>query len=159
MTHDGRHFVDRYGRDAATCWAQAEHARAQRDALERARRAATDGSLVLGREAGQRFVRRLDVDAEAFDRLLERDLLLADELAAADAWADRLVSEIAAVDPREVGRLRELRLDARRGGVKPEALDMLLERAGLAQHTSEAEERRRAAASLSRLASAGGRAV
>lgn len=159
MTHDGHTFVDHYGRDAATCRTQAEHARAQRDALERAKEAATDGSLVLGREAGQRFVRRLVVDAEAFGRLVERDLLLADELAAADASANQLVSEIATVDPRDAGRLRELRLDARRRGIGREALDTLLERAGLAQHTSEAENRRRAAALLNRLASTEGRAA
>lgn len=97
--------VDRYGRDAARCRAEAQAAAAHAEAVRRVVDAIEDGTITLGREAGAKLVRRFLLNAAQLDGIAERDLEHAAELELAESEEH---DKLAAYDAVRAERLRRV---------------------------------------------------
>lgn len=116
-SRDAGCYVDRYGRDAARCWSEAQTAADLAEATRRVVDAIEAKAITLGRDAGPKLVGRYLVSLAALVGIAERDRKIAAELDSANAdEAERarlaqpprpLADELEAW-VREVGRLRPL---------------------------------------------------
>ena len=82
---DADGFVDRHGRTATRCRAEAQAAAALADATRRIINAIDADSITLGREAGPKLVGRFLLNAQVLDAIAGRDKEIAGVLEQASA--------------------------------------------------------------------------
>ena len=117
VVHNGERYQDAYGRGADQCREQAAVAARFAGSLRSILVGTED--LELDRVAGPNLLQRLHRSAVVYDRLAVRDVGLADEIEAADAWL---------ADALEWDQIEILGSVRRQHNIPPEAWEMIVDR-------------------------------